>query len=389
MDAAACARRSATRPFAWSGTTTARRPQLETLRIKDDARGRAPPGWTPRCWRTAGSPVKMLVDRGFGADQVTMFTVDYELGGAAQAHDHPFEEAYFFLAGVCEGELDGQHYTLRAGDIVFASVGSVHGFYNVGTERVRWIETQAPNRRLDTPIAGSATGSGTSRPPGRRRRRWRTMRRRRGRGRHAGDRTGDRPPLRRRGFKVVLTGREQASVDAAVTESAVTRAGSPSTWPSRRRSRRRWPDSDPCGTLVLSAVDRDQNTVADYDIAKAIRLVTLKLVGYTEVVHTLLDACPTTRLSSLFGGMAKERPYPGVDDGHHGQRRRRRTDPDARRGARPRRMNSIHPGVVGDSPYWAGNPAAIAGTRSRTPTGRLATMADIVGATAFLLENLP
>ena len=29
------------------------------------------------------------------------------------------------------------------------------------------------------------------------------------------------------------------------------------------------------------------NTVADYDIAKAIRLVTLKLVGYTEVVHTL------------------------------------------------------------------------------------------------------
>ena len=73
-----------------------------------------------------------------------MFTVDYELGGAAQAHDHPFEEAYYFLAGEIEGELDGQHYTLRPGDIVFASVGSVHGFYNTGTERVRWIETQAP-----------------------------------------------------------------------------------------------------------------------------------------------------------------------------------------------------------------------------------------------------
>jgi mannose-6-phosphate isomerase-like protein (cupin superfamily) len=73
-----------------------------------------------------------------------MFTVDYELGGAAQAHDHPFEETYFFLAGEIEAELDGKEYHLRAGDVVFAGVGSVHGFYNVGTERVRWIETQAP-----------------------------------------------------------------------------------------------------------------------------------------------------------------------------------------------------------------------------------------------------
>jgi quercetin dioxygenase-like cupin family protein len=79
-----------------------------------------------------------------GADHVTMFTVDYEVGGAAQAHDHPFEEAYVFLEGEIEGELDGQHYTLRAGDIVFAGVGSVHGFYNTSPGRVRWIETQAP-----------------------------------------------------------------------------------------------------------------------------------------------------------------------------------------------------------------------------------------------------
>ena len=118
--------------------------QLETLRIKDAARGRAPAGMDTALLAYSGISVKMLVDRGFGADHVTMFTVDYELGGAAQAHDHPFEEAYFFLAGEIEAELDGQHYTLRAGDIVFAGVGSVHGFYNVGTERVRWIETQAP-----------------------------------------------------------------------------------------------------------------------------------------------------------------------------------------------------------------------------------------------------
>ena len=40
--------------------------------------------------------------------------------------------------------------------------------------------------------------------------------------------------------------------------------------------------------LVLAAIERDSNTVKDYDIAAALRLVTLKLVGYTEVIHALL-----------------------------------------------------------------------------------------------------
>jgi quercetin dioxygenase-like cupin family protein len=86
----------------------------------------------------------MLVDRVFGAELLTMFTVDYEPGGSAQVHDHPFEETYFFLDGEIETELDGQVHTVRAGDVVFAGVGATHGFFNNGTGRVRWIETQAP-----------------------------------------------------------------------------------------------------------------------------------------------------------------------------------------------------------------------------------------------------
>ena len=92
----------------------------------------------------SGISVKMLVDRVFGADLLTMFTVDYEIGGSAQQHDHPFEETYVFLAGEVEAELDDTTYTLRPGDVVFSGVGSLHGFYNIGTERVRWLETQAP-----------------------------------------------------------------------------------------------------------------------------------------------------------------------------------------------------------------------------------------------------
>ena len=92
----------------------------------------------------SGISVKMLVDRVFGAELLTMFTVDYEPGGSAQVHDHPFEETYFFLDGEIEAELDGQVHTVRAGDVVFSSVGATHGFFNNGTGRVRWIETQAP-----------------------------------------------------------------------------------------------------------------------------------------------------------------------------------------------------------------------------------------------------
>ena len=119
-------------------------PQAEALKLTDPARGRASAGMDTALIVYSGISVKMLVDRGFGADLLTLFTVDYEPGGSAQAHDHPFEETYFFLDGEVEAELDGEHHVLRAGDVVFASVGSVHGFYETGKGRCRWIETQAP-----------------------------------------------------------------------------------------------------------------------------------------------------------------------------------------------------------------------------------------------------
>ena len=139
--------------------------------------------------------------------------------------------------------------------------------------------------------------------------------------------------------------------------------------------------------LVLAAIERDQNTIGDYDVDRAIRLVTLKLVGYTETVHTLRDRLTEDASIVLFGGMAKERPYPGsttvttVNGGIVGLTRTLVEE------LKPLRVNSIHPGVVGNSPYWAEKPAAIARYTSETPTGRLATMAEIADAVEFLLEN--
>ena len=140
--------------------------------------------------------------------------------------------------------------------------------------------------------------------------------------------------------------------------------------------------------LVLAAVDRDANTIRDYDIARARRLVILKLIGYTETVHALLGRLVESRDTGivLFGGRAKDAPYPGsttvstINGGIDGLTR------TLARELAPMRVNAIHPGIVGDSPFWAGKTAALEGYQARTPGGELATMADIVSAATFLLD---
>ena len=140
--------------------------------------------------------------------------------------------------------------------------------------------------------------------------------------------------------------------------------------------------------VVLAAIERDTNSVADYDIAGALRLVTLKLVGYTEVVHALLPRLRPDAAILIFGGLARDRPYPGS------------TTVTTVNGAvtslvrtlvvelAPRRVNALHPAIVGDSPQWIDMPPERReALEQRTPIGRLVTMDEVVGASRFLLEN--
>jgi len=137
--------------------------------------------------------------------------------------------------------------------------------------------------------------------------------------------------------------------------------------------------------LVLAAIERDVNTVTDYDIDQALRLVTLKLVGYTEVVHARRSRLAPDGAIVMFGGLAMQRPYPGsttvstVNGGVIGLMHAMIVE------LAPIRVNVIHPGIVGDSPYWRDRD--LSPVVARTPCGRLAQMADIVDAVAFLLRN--
>jgi len=140
--------------------------------------------------------------------------------------------------------------------------------------------------------------------------------------------------------------------------------------------------------VVLAAIERDENTVREYDVARARRLVTLKLVGYTETVHALAPGLTDDASILLFGGLAMRRPYPGsttittVNGGVSALVRTLAVE------LAPVRVNALHPAIVHDTPAWQDKPPAVLDAlRERTPLGRLLKTDDVVDAAVFLLEN--
>jgi NAD(P)-dependent dehydrogenase (short-subunit alcohol dehydrogenase family) len=191
-----------------------------------------------------------------------------------------------------------------------------------------------------------------------------------------------------RGDEVVLTGRDvgRAAEVAATVGASVSGIALDLNDPHGLAGA--LADVGEVDRLVVAAIERDQNTVADYDLDRATRLAVLKLVGYTEVIHALLPRMNPDSSVVIFGGRAKDRPYPGsitvstVNGGVVGLVNALALE------MAPIRVNALHPGIVGDSPFWSGKPEGVLeGYVSRTPTGRLASMADIVDGVNFLLEN--
>ena len=88
--------------------------------------------------------LKWLIDEAFGARHHRMLFIEYQPGVRLGLHDHTFEEGYFILKGEVEATVDGTTYLAKPGDVVWTGVGCVHGFANVGTVPVLWLETFAP-----------------------------------------------------------------------------------------------------------------------------------------------------------------------------------------------------------------------------------------------------
>jgi NAD(P)-dependent dehydrogenase (short-subunit alcohol dehydrogenase family) len=187
------------------------------------------------------------------------------------------------------------------------------------------------------------------------------------------------------GHRVTLTGRDADRAAAAAKDIGHEVTGLALDLAAPKDIGAALAGIDAVDGLVLAAIERDVNTVTDYDIDRALRLVTLKLVGYTEVVHALQSRLAPDGAIVMFGGLAMQRPYPGsttvstVNGGVIGLMHAMIVE------LAPIRVNVIHPGIVGDSPYWRDRD--LSPVVARTPCGRLAQMADIVDAVAFLLRN--
>jgi NAD(P)-dependent dehydrogenase (short-subunit alcohol dehydrogenase family) len=190
-----------------------------------------------------------------------------------------------------------------------------------------------------------------------------------------------------RGRHVVITGRDH---DQTLTVAREIGAGTTAVALDLTEPNRIASGLEPLGPVdhvVLAAIERDSNSVRDYEVDRAIRLATLKLVGYTEVLHCLCSRMHESTAVLLFGGLAKDRPYPGsttvtsVNGAVSTMVRTLATE------LAPVRVNALHPGVVGDSPAWINATGFLQSVKDRTPTGRLVTMDEVTDAARFLLEN--
>lgn len=190
------------------------------------------------------------------------------------------------------------------------------------------------------------------------------------------------------GREVVVTGRDQARADTAAAEIGGRTRGIAFDLAEPHTIAGRLGDVGDVGYLVLAAIERDTNAVREYDIDSAVRLVTLKLVGYTEVIHALAPRLRDDSAILIFGGLARDRPYRGsttVTTVNGGVTSLVRTLVIE---LAPVRVNALHPAIVGDSPQWRDlPPERLEPLVQRTPIGRLVTMAEVVDASRFLLEN--
>jgi len=191
-----------------------------------------------------------------------------------------------------------------------------------------------------------------------------------------------------KGESVVVTSRDSAKAQAAAKEVGNDATGVAVDLSKPEEIADALAGLGPVKYLAIVAIQRDSNTVDEFNIEGASNLVTLKLVGYLEVIHALRDRLSDDSAIVLFGGLAKERPYPGsltvttVNGGVSTMIRSLATQ------LAPIRVNAIHPAIVGDSPFWAATPPEVLEAfRARTPIGRLVEIDDVAHATEFLLEN--
>ena len=181
-------------------------PQMEALALPEEVKGRKPVGMDTALLAYSGISVKMLVDKGFGADLLTLFTVDYEPARRGPGPRPPVRGDLLLPRGRVHrraGRQDvhaarGRHHLRRR------SAASTASTTTAPSGCAGWRRRRR-SRRPATPTGGSRPGRRPPPSPSTDRHRRRPRRtndgrwRGRGGGRDPGDRPGDRQAVCRQG----------------------------------------------------------------------------------------------------------------------------------------------------------------------------------------------
>jgi NAD(P)-dependent dehydrogenase (short-subunit alcohol dehydrogenase family) len=188
-----------------------------------------------------------------------------------------------------------------------------------------------------------------------------------------------------RGDEVILTSRDSSRAETAAkkigqnTRGIVADLSQPETIAAALDS------VTAVDNVVITAMETIPLPLSNFQLDAAARSATIKLVGYAEAVRFLHGRFRPGASVVLFGGLAKERPYPGstiisaVNAALDGLIRALAAE------IAPHRVNVVHPGLIGDSPRWRDaqeNPML-----NRAPIGRAVTMEEVADAADFLLRN--
>lgn len=194
--------------------------------------------------------------------------------------------------------------------------------------------------------------------------------------------------LAARGESVIIAGRSLERAGSVASEVGPSCRGLALDLTRPDELSRALSDVDKVSSLVLTAAESNENSVSRFDPASAARLASIKLTGYTTVVAALAPRFAAGSTVLMFGGNAKDRPYPGsttltaVNAGLAALTRSLAIE------LAPVRVNAIHPGIVADSPAWRdASREFLDDVRNATPTRRLTTVEDVVDASLFVLSN--
>jgi quercetin dioxygenase-like cupin family protein len=102
---------------------------------------------TISCSSMAQQPVTKRIelqrhDISISGREAIQLRVDFAPGSKFGNHTHPGEEVIYVLEGLLEYEIEGKPtVTLKAGDVLFIPVGTIHSAKNIGTTNAAELGT--------------------------------------------------------------------------------------------------------------------------------------------------------------------------------------------------------------------------------------------------------